>query len=248
MAKQQMQVNYTQIAMVLIIVIGFLAAIVYLIPKQGAGNTISVTGTARMTVPPDRAVTYLQVVTRSNASADEAKDQNANVSDAVMTALLKAGVDRKDIETEGFSVYPEYDYVQDRGQVLKGYAATNSMKVTASDFDDIGKIIDASVDAGALVSYINYELSTAKLNEYKVSALANASLDARTKAEAIASGLGKSLGSLASVTASDYNYAPYPLYRAESSAGAADAKQIATNLPPGNIDVTATVQVAYEIA
>ncbi len=242
-----MQINYTQIAVVLVVVIGFLLAIVYLVPKQGGEKTISVTGTAKVTVPPDKAAVYVQIITRSKTSADEAKNQNANISDALQTVLLNIGIDKKDIETEGFSVYPEYDYLPDQGQVLKGYAATNSMKINVKNFDNVGKIVDASVDAGGLISYINYELSTEKLNEYKTSVLANASRDARSKAEAIANGLDKRLGNLVSVTTSEYNYVPYPIYRAEAASGI-DVKQVATDLPPKNVDVTATVQVTYEIA
>ncbi|VVB73803.1 Uncharacterised protein [uncultured archaeon] len=242
--------DYTLIAVVLILAAAVLLAITYMVPRPGGERTISVTGTASMTVQPDEAVVYVQAVTRSNDSAEEAKSLNAEVSDAVLTSLLKAGVDRGDIETQGFSVYPEYDYLQDRGQVLKGYVATNSMKVTAKDFDDVGKIVDVSVDSGALISYINYELSAAKTNEYKALVLADASKDARNKAEAIVAGLGKSLGDLVSVSASNYNYMPYAVYdeRATGSAPSADVKQIATDLPPANVDVSATVQVTYQVA
>jgi hypothetical protein len=239
--------DYTLIIVAIIIVAGLLLGAAYLFPKPGGEKTISVTGTAQATVPPDRAVVYVQIVTRSNDSADTAKDLNANISDDVLTALLKAGVDRKDIETQGFTVGPEYDYTQDKGQVLKGYVATNSMKVTVSNFDDVGKVVDASVDSGALISYINYELSLGKQNQYKAAVLANASQDAKMKAQAIVEGLGKSLGDLVSVSTSDYGYMPYPIYRAEASAPGVDVKQVATNLPPSNIDVTATVQVTYNV-
>ena len=239
--------DWTTIAAVLIVVLGFLAAINYIFPGASSDRTVSVTGTAEMSVSPDRVVVYLQVLTRSNVSADEAKDLNANISDAVMASLLAVGVNSSNIETSGFSVYPEYDWTQDKGQVLKGYAASNSMQVTFSDIEEAGEIVDAAVDSGALVSYINYELSTAKLNEYKAEVLSDASKDAKAKAESIAAGLGKSLGDIVSVSSSDYNYVPYYAYRADSS-GAYDVQEVATNLPSANVDVTATVSVTYKIA
>lgn len=245
MAKQKVQqVNWTTIAVVAILVLGFLFAIYYLYPKESSDKTISVTGNAQMQVAPDRVVVYAQVLTRSRDSAEEAKNLNSQLSDAVMAALLKAGVNRSDIETSSFSVYPEYDWIQDQGQVLKGYAASNSMKITIADFENAGKIVDAVVNNGGLISYINYELSTQKMNEYKAQALADASKDAKTKAESIAAGLGRSLGEVVSVSASDYNYYPYPIYRAEAGA---DLKQVSTNLPSAKLDVTATVSVTYKI-
>jgi len=240
--------NWTTIAVVLIVILGFLAAITYLVPKTSSEKTISVTGTAQISVPPDKVLIYLQVQTRSNTSADEAKNLNSNISDAVLTSLLKVGVDRSNIETGGFSVGPEYDWTQDKGQVLKGYVATNSMTVTLTDFNNAGKVVDAAVDSGALVNYINYDLSVAKQNQYKASVLADASRDAKTKAESIAAGLNTPLGSLVSVSSSDYNYMPYPIYRAEATgAPSVDVKQVATNLPSANIDVSATVSVVYQI-
>ena len=240
--------NWTTIGVVLIVVLGFLAAVMYIVPKQTSEKTISVTGTAQISVPPDKVMVYVQVQTRSNASADEAKNLNANISDAVLASLLNVGVNRSSIETGGFSVGPEYDWTQDKGQVLKGYLATNSMTVTLTDFNNAGKVVDAAVDAGGLVSYINYDLSVSKQNEYKASVLADASKDAKTKAESIASGLSKSLGELVSVSSSDYNYAPYPLYRSmDAGTASSEAKQVATNLPSANIDVTATVSVVYQI-
>ena len=246
--KTSHSMDWTVVAAVFIVVLGFLAAVNYIFPGSSSDRTVSVTGTAEMSVSPDRVVVYLQVLTRSNASADEAKDLNANISEAVIASLMAAGLNSSDIETSGFSVYPEYDWTQDKGQVLKGYAASNSMQVTFSDFDNAGKIVDAAVDSGALVSYINYELSTSKLNEYKAEALSDASKDAKAKAESIAAGLGKSLGDIVSVSSSDYNYYPYPIYRAEAGTASSDAKQAATNLPSANVDVTATVSVVYKIA
>ncbi|MCX8202424.1 MAG: SIMPL domain-containing protein [Candidatus Micrarchaeota archaeon] len=246
MAKQNIQsVNWTTIAIVAVLVIGFLFAIFYLYPRETSDKTVSVTGNAVMQVLPDRVVVYAQVLTRSKDSAEEAKNLNAQLSDAILTALIKAGVNRSDIETSGFSVYPEYDWIQDKGQVLKGYAASNSMKITIADFENAGKIVDAVVNNGGLISYINYELSAQKMNEYKAQALAHASQDAKVKAESIVKGLGRTLGDVVSVSASDYNYIPYPIYRAEGAT--ADLKEISTNLPSAKLEVTATVSVTYKI-
>lgn len=246
MAKTNVaNINWTNIIIAVILIAGLLGAIVYLVPKPSSGNTITVTGNFQTTVPPDQAVVYAQVQTRS-MSTDDAKNNNSNVSDAVLTALMKAGIESKDIETQGYSISPEYDWTNN-GQVFKGYVATNSIKITTKNFNDAGKIVDAAVDAGATINTINFELSNAKQNEYKASALANASTDAKNKAQAIATGLGKSLGNVVSVSTSDYGYVPYPIYRAGAPT-TVDVKEVATNLPSGSVDITATVSVSYEIA
>lgn len=236
--------NLTAIIIVILVVAGGLAAVL-ISQNQGTERTVSATGNSQMTVAPDEAIVYLWIQTK-DISAEQAKNDNARISDDVLTALIKKGIEKKDIETENYNIYPEYDWVN-REQKFKGYVASNYMKITTADFNNVGKIVDASVDAGALVNYINFELSNAKLNEYKAAALADASKDAKAKAEAVASGLGKELGSLVSVSSSEYNYAPYPLYRMEAAAEGVDVKTVATDIQPKNLEVTATVSVVYEI-
>ncbi len=244
------QTNTTAIIVAIVIVIGALIGVWLLvsrIPAATTANTISATGNSQITVMPDEATVYLLVETRA-VSADAAKNDNSRISEAVNTALLNVNIDRKDIQTQNFNIYPEYDW-SNGNQTLKGYVASNQINVKTTDFNNVGKIVDAGVDKGALVNSINFDLSNAKTNEYKKSVLANASQDAKAKAEAIAAGLGKKLGNLVSVQASDYNYMPYPIYaRSDMMAGgAAEAKVAATNIQPHSLDVTATVSVSYEI-
>jgi uncharacterized protein YggE len=187
------------------------------------------------------------VQTKGN-DAKEAKDKNSEIVDKAITNLVKLGFERKDIITENFNVYPEYDWVNGQ-RIDKGYSATHSLKVQISTdkMEMIGDAIDAGVDAGAGISYINFELSMEKQNQYKAEALEAATLDAKTKAEAIASGLGKSLGRIVSVSTSDFGYSPWNIYYGAEMASAADAKLATTSIQPGQQTVTARVSVLYRI-
>ncbi|MBS3172354.1 SIMPL domain-containing protein [Candidatus Woesearchaeota archaeon] len=244
------QTNTTAIIIVALIVFGVLGAM-FLTNTSNQGNfenTISATGYSEMNVDPDRVVVYLNIETRDD-SADDAKDENSRISEEVMTALRNLDINEEDIQTQNYQIYPEYDWSTNT-QKIKGYVVTNSIKVELKDFDLVGEVVDKSVDAGALVSYISFELSTAKMNEYETGVIEEATKDAKSKAESIASGLGKQLGEIVSVSASDYNYQPYYLYeRMDSSGGVAaeEAKDAATNINPSQLDVTATVNVVYKI-
>lgn len=237
------KINLTPIIVTIIVVLGLIVGILIILSQIGEKNTISSTGNSQMTVAPDRAIVYLLIEARSK-SADDTKNQNAVISTNVLNSLDKIGISKDQIETENYNIYPEYDWTNNQ-QTLKDYVASNNIKITSKDFTNVGKIIDASVDAGSLVSYINFELSNEKTNEYKKQALAKASEDAKQKAESIANGLGKKLGNLVSVSSSDFNYMPYPLYRAEVSG--VSVKEVATNIQPKNLDITATVTVSYAI-
>lgn len=235
-------INLTAIIVVVIIVASIFGGLY--IFKKPTGTTISVTGNSEMKASPDQVIVYVLVQTK-DMSADKAKDDNAVISDNILKGLKNLGIADKDIQTENYNINPEYDWTSGR-QKLTGYSVSNNLKVIVTNFDNTGKVVDMAVDNGGLINYINFELSNDKLNEYKSQVMTKASLDAKNKAASIASGLGKRLGDLVSVSTSDYNYRPYPLYAMDSGM-AESAKTVATNIQPKDLDLTATVNVVYSL-
>lgn len=242
MAKQGL--NLTAIIVVAMVVLAGIG-VFYIYQQQKSESTVTANGNSQMSVMPDEVSVYLMIETR-NLSAETAKNDNAVISEKVMAALKGLGIADKDIETQNFNINPEIDWTSGT-QKITGYIVQNSLIVKTKDFSLVGKIVDSSVDAGSLVNSINFELSNEKSNQYKTLAIANATQDARIKAEAIAAGLGKTVGRLISVSASDYNYYPYPIYARAEAGGMADAKVAATQIQPKNIDVSASASVVYQI-
>lgn len=213
-------------------------------------NELNVDGQSSVKAMPDLVSVYFTIET-NGATAKVAKDNNSLISSKVTDNLIKIGLERKEIVTESFNIYEDFDWSSGR-QVSKGFKATNSLKVqlNSSEIDKVGGVIDAGVDGGAMISYINFELSTARENYYKAIAFKNAAEDARIKAGAIAEGLGKEVGKLVSVSTSNFDYYPWPIY---SNAGGvardeiAMAKQVTTNIQPGERDVSAQVSAVFKI-
>jgi uncharacterized protein YggE len=122
--------------------------------------------------------------------------------------------------------------------------------IDSSSKGNIGGVIDAGVSAGAGISYINFELSQSKQNDYKVQALKDATEDAKIKAGAIVSGLGKTLGRLISVSDTSFNYYPWPIYQSRDGGVAVsgvEAKSATTNIVPGEQEVSASVIAVFKI-
>jgi uncharacterized protein YggE len=120
--------------------------------------------------------------------------------------------------------------------------------MSTSESDKIGTAIDAGVDAGAAISYINFELSPEKQNQYKSEAIKQAAEDARIKAEALANGVDKELGKLVSVSEGSFGYDPWRVYGAVSGASdAAMAKEATTEIQPSEQEVSASVTVVYKL-
>jgi uncharacterized protein len=232
------------VTLLIIVVLGF----VYF-NNQSTSNTLTSNGQATITVVPDVVAVYLNIETTED-NATSAKDKNAEIVDNIKTALIKQGFDSKDIETVSYTINPQYDWNNGK-QDLIGYQALHQLriKMPTEQSSKIGDVIDAGVNAGATISYINFELSPEKQNDYKAQAMALASQDAKAKAEAVASGLGKTVGKLVSVSTNSFNYYPYPLYEASAGSTASDAKAAVatTSITPGSQDVSASVTAVFRI-
>lgn len=214
-------------------------------------KTINAQGYSSVKVTPDLVNVYFTVETEGK-TAVEAKNNNSIIVDDMITALLKIGIDREEIKTQGVQIYE--DQVWENGRyVSHGYKASHQINIllNTSEAGLISDVIDAGVNAGAMLNYINSELSTQKQNEYKAQALREAGEDARTKAQAIADGLGMRVGSLVSVSTSDFYYQPWNIYSARGgvmmASDVAEAKVATTNIVPGTQDVTAQISVVYKL-
>ena len=208
-------------------------------------NAISVSGNAKLEVEPDQVEVYVRIET-FNVKADDAKDENAKISDKVIKALKKAGIKNDDMETTSFYLNPRYDYDRNKGEsILKGYTATNVLKVTTKDVDNAGKVIDVAVDNGAnSIQSVNFGLTKEKQKEISGEALIRAAQVAKDKAESLASSLGINLGKIISVQESSFDFIPFAAPVAEMVVAKAEA---ATQIVPGNVEVRASVTMSYEI-
>jgi uncharacterized protein YggE len=124
-----------------------------------------------------------------------------------------------------------------------------SIKLKEKDFDKAGKVIDASVNAGALIDSINFELSREKRDEIKLKLLAEAAKDGKLKAEIIVSALGDELGDVKTINVNDYNYQPHVYYKNSYDVldrGYAEATP-PTTIMPTDLTVSASISLVFEV-
>lgn len=211
-------------------------------------NTISVEGISEISAIPDIVSIYFNVETTGD-NAQEAKDSNAEIVNTATNSIMSLGFKEEEITTENFNIYQDYSWENGKRKD-NGYKATHTLKIKLGNdkLSEAGKVIDAGVNSGANINYINFELSLEKQNELKAEALSLATVDAKIKAEAIASGLEKKLGKLISVSDSSFNYYPWPLLGVrEDTISIAEAKQVTTDIQPSEQTISARISVVYKI-
>jgi uncharacterized protein YggE len=201
--------------------------------------TISVTGEATISAPPDLAQIEAGVTTDAK-TAREASDINNAAMGKVLLALKSAGISEKDYQTSQLSLQPQYANQNRPGpNVLSGYRATNRVAVKLRDVAKIAGVIDVVTAAGANdIGGINFTVSNASklLDDARAQAIA----DARRKAEIYAKAAGVTLG--APVSISEHGAAAPVMYRRAAAPMAAEA-----SIAPGEETLRVTVGVSWEI-
>jgi uncharacterized protein YggE len=202
-------------------------------------KTIQVTGQGMVSATPDQAILLLAVQTQAT-SATKASSDNAAAMSSVMDALVSAGISKSAIQTVSYSLTPVYENKQDQtAPRVLGYLARNAIQVTITDFSLVGKVLDAAISAGVNeVQGVMFTLSPSAFSAIERQASQLAIKDADANAKAIASSLGVTLLGPISVSPA-YTYQPII-----ERLGASSAQ---TPIQPGSLQVTANVQITYQI-
>lgn len=202
--------------------------------------TISVTGEATISAPPDIARIEAGVTTDAK-TAHDASNANNDAMGKVLLALKGAGISEKDYQTSQVSLQPQYSSNQSRPgpNVLTGYRATNRITIKVRDILKIASVIDAVVGAGANdLGGISFTVSNASklLDDARSQAIG----DARRKAEIYAKAAGVTLGAPVSISEEG---TPAPvMYRRAAAPMAASAP-----IAPGEETLRVVVGVSWEI-
>jgi uncharacterized protein YggE len=201
--------------------------------------TVNAEGTVKVTPDAVKIMGQVTVVDGTNAGA-LAKANTASA--AVRKALLANGVSTKDIATTSLTVYPEYNYTQDKGSVQIGYRASQSFTVVVKNAANAGAVVDAVAAAGG--DYLQLQgVSPFVLDNTKATEAARAAAvkNAKAKAASYAKLMGIKLGKVNYLTEGSATYNP-PMYGIAKAA--ADS---ATVIDLGTQDVSVSISVQWAL-
>jgi uncharacterized protein YggE len=174
--------------------------------------------------------------------------ENAKRSAAVSAAVKPKLAGKDKISTTQYGLSPVYEQRERGGPVaaprITGYIASNAVRVELHAIDDVGGLIDAATSAGAnRVDGLDFTLEERAAAQSD--ALQRAGADARRQAEATAASLGVKLGR---VLSANVGGGPIVLPKSYPRGMVAMAESHApTPIEAGDVTVSATMQVTYEI-
>lgn len=234
--RSQLRVALVGVISVALLLVGGISA-----PANAQARHITVSADGKVNVTPD-AVRIYATVSLVRDSSKIALDSANAVSSTVRQTLLANGVERSDLRTQSLTVYPEYNYSQERGSSLIGYRASQAFDVTIRNVTAAGAVVDAIVLAGRDDLQVN-SVSPFVLNvaDATSSARENAVKNARFKARSYASLLGVTLGQVVSLVEGASPTFGGPIFAMEKN----DAGS--TGIDLGQQEITVTVTVKWSI-
>ena len=218
-------------------------------PSVAPGDTLlTLSAEGKVSRAPDMA-TVSAGVTTTGRSAAAAMAANAAAMNRAITALKAAGVADRDVQTSAINLSPAFaqtppNQPSDSAPRITGYTAANTITVRARDISGLGRLIDALIAAGANdINGPNFGVTDSDSAMDAAREDAMAKVRARAALYARAAGL-KVLRILTISEDSGEVMRPMPmLMMAKASMDSAP-----TPVAAGELDLTARVSVAFELA
>lgn len=220
--------------------LSLLFVLLLMLPAAALADTkISVTGSATVQAEPDMVTLSLGVEeTKSDVAAAQAT-VNEKLA-AVVEALKNAGIDEKDIQTDYYSIYNNFNSDDPESSQ---YVASCSLNVIVRDLSKAGETIDLAVAAGAnQVGGVTF--GVADLTALQDKALELAVADGIRRAGVMAKAAGVTLPALPESVEENSSYYDGSSARAYAMDAAAGAS---TSLMGGQVSVTSSVTVTYDV-
>jgi uncharacterized protein YggE len=209
---------------------------------------IWVNGEGKISVIPDVAILTLGIESQETSVA-VARANASEAMDKVIQALKAQDIKDKDIQTQYFNISQVSNWDNNK-EVITGYRVTNTVTVKVRAVEKAGDVIDAVVAAGGDLTRVNgITFTVDEPADYYVQARELAITHATAKAKQMADKAGFKIGKITYITenSNSYGISYRNYYAMEDSAMAIPAPTIVTPVSVGSLEITATVQIAYEI-
>jgi hypothetical protein len=208
--------------------------------SKNTSKTIQVSGVGTASATPDEVLLRLAVYTQS-ATATQATQDNAVAMASVFKALGNLGLGRNSIATISYSLTPILNSSNSQRSPSKvvGYTARNDIQITLANVNMTGIVLDAAVTAGANeVLGITFTFTSQTYAALQKQALQLAVQNAAGQAQTMASSMGVHIIGPLTVTTGYYSQPTVERLAVNAQ----------TPIQPGTLQVTANVQVTYEVA
>lgn len=239
----------------------FAVALVFLIVVKGlnvsyplavqvstVSGELAVVGEGKVDVVPDTALADVGITVANEPTVEAVQQQINTTNNAIIEALGKLNVPKKNITTSNYSVYPNYTYDNSGGPgTITGYAGNVTISIKLNDTNKLSEVIEAATNAGANQIY-STQFIVENPETYREQARNKAIQNAKEQAAQLAKSLGIRLGKVVNVVESNSStpgvLAAEQAYRGGGLGGGAGVPQ--PDFQTGTQTVTSTVTLYFQ--
>lgn len=209
------------------------------------GPGITVGGRADVAGTPDTLRLDLSVVATGTSVSLALASANRS-ADAVQKSLLANGVAKKDLQTSGLNIAPDYDYSTSGTPRLKGYQVSESVSAKLRNLGRAGDAIGKAVSAGGNAVRVNgISLDLEDTGALVSAARDKAFADAKAKAAQYAKAAGRALGDVVSIAEDVSTSSPIPMQYGALARASFDKSSVP--IQPGSQNVSVSVTVVFSM-
>lgn len=231
--KNALSIGLTIIVLLIVIRILNIAYPISVV-STSRSSEFSVVGEGKVDVRPDTSLVDVGISVSNALSVDEVQRQINDVNNEIINSLKKLGVQKKDITTSNYSIYPYYD----SNSKITGYNGNVTVSIKVRSIQMTPKVIEAATNAGAnQVQGTQFVVENPE--KYREQARSKAIENARQQAAMLSKSLGIKLGKV--TNAIESSPIQPVLYDTRGLGGGGGAQ-----FEPGNQTITSVVTLYFE--
>lgn len=209
-------------------------------------STFDVEGVGEAIVVPDEAKMSFGIEETATKVGEAQNKVNEKMSE-FQEVLEELGIDKEEVQTSSYNVYPDYDYSERGRSEVKGYRVSSRVEVSFTEFDEINLVIGKAGELGLnQVGGLSFGLSDEAEEKSLSIAREKAVESAKSKAKELAKLAGINLGKVVNVVEQKQGgYEPRPMYAMMEKAVGGEEEISQPQIEPGSEKVIVTVTLSY---
>ncbi|MGE5138029.1 MAG: SIMPL domain-containing protein [Rudaea sp.] len=211
-------------------------------PATAPTTDIGVTGEGKAFAKPDTAIASVGVDVTASTLASASQDASTRMT-AVVDKIKSMGVDEKDIKTVSYNINPITSSPKENETPrITGYHVMNVVEIKIRKIDDVGKIMDAAIAAGAnSINSLYFTIDDP--SAFEKQARTQAVQDAMAKAQTLADAAKVKLGPIISINEGVSR--PLPVY--DRALAAPSAASGIGPVQTGQNEISVSVEMHFQI-